>query len=59
LCRLKELIESARIISQITEKTPSGNPVPLKYFMVTVPAGESYARTEALRGELFLLRDIK
>lgn len=53
LCRLRELMESAKIISQIAEKTPSGNPIPQRYFMGTVPSGEAYARTEAPRGELF------
>ncbi len=53
LVRLKELQESARIIQQIAEKIPSGNPVPQRYFMGTVREGEAYARTEAPRGELF------
>lgn len=51
--RLEELLTSIQIISQLAEKLPSGNPVPARYFMGTVPEGEAYARTEAPRGELF------
>lgn len=51
--RLEELLTSIDIISQLVEKIPSGNPVPQRYFMGTVPGGEAYARTEAPRGELF------
>ncbi|UNQ73097.1 hydrogenase large subunit [Infirmifilum sp. NZ] len=53
LVRLKELEESAGLVGQIVAKMPSGNPVPQRYFMGTVPEGEAYARTEAPRGELF------
>lgn len=51
--RMFEILESSRIIQQIVEKMPSGNPVPKREFMGTVPKGEAYARTEAPRGELF------
>lgn len=51
--RLEELLASIQIISQLAEKLPSGNPVPARYFMGTVPEGEAYARTEPPRGELF------
>ncbi|AFK51316.1 Membrane-bound hydrogenase, subunit NuoCD [Thermogladius calderae 1633] len=53
LLRLGEIKESARIIRQIAEKIPSGNPVPPKPFLGVVKEGEAYARTEAPRGELF------
>lgn len=51
--RLEELLASIDIIEELIEKIPSGNPVPPRYFMGTVPEGEAYARTEAPRGELF------
>ncbi|ABL78470.1 NADH-quinone oxidoreductase subunit D [Thermofilum pendens] len=51
--RVKEVVESASIIQQLVEKMPSGNPVPPKPFMGTVPEGEAYSRIEAPRGELF------
>lgn len=51
--RMLEILESARIIQQIIETMPSGNPIPKREFMGTVPKGEAYARTEAPRGELF------
>ncbi|MEM4852746.1 MAG: NADH-quinone oxidoreductase subunit C [Thermofilum sp.] len=50
--RLEELLSSVDIIAQLVEKIPSGNPVPPRHFMGTVPEGEAYARTEAPRGEL-------
>ena len=51
--RVKEVLESINIIHQLIEKMPSGNPVPSRYFMGTVPEGEAYGRIEAPRGELF------
>lgn len=51
--RLEELIYSVDIIVQLVNSIPSGNPVPPRHFMGTVPEGEAYARTEAPRGELF------
>jgi len=51
--RVKETFESIRIIEQIVEKIPSGNPVPQTFFMGTSKEGEAFARTEPPRGELY------
>lgn len=48
--RLKEVLESFRIIRQICEKIPGG---PLKYPMKKIPIAQACARTEAPRGEVF------
>jgi Ni,Fe-hydrogenase III large subunit len=49
--RLKEMIESCRIIEQAADNLPSG-PINGPDF-VEVPPGEAVARSEAPRGELF------
>lgn len=51
--RVKETFESIRIIQQLVEKIPSGNPVPQAFFMGTSKEGEAFARTEPPRGELY------
>ncbi|MGC8910248.1 MAG: NADH-quinone oxidoreductase subunit C [Fervidicoccaceae archaeon] len=51
--RVRETFESIRIIQQIVEKIPSGNPVPSMFFMGTSKEGEAFARTEPPRGELY------
>jgi len=51
--RVKETFESIRIIQQLVEKMPGGNPVPSAFFMGTSKDGEAMARTEPPRGELF------
>ena len=49
LVRLKEIIQSARIVKQLLKKMPSG-PVG-KQGPLTIPQAEVYARVEAPRGE--------
>jgi len=51
--RVKETFESIRIIQQLVERMPGGNPVPSAFFMGTSKDGEAMARTEPPRGELF------
>jgi len=51
--RAREVFESIRIIQQVVEKMPSGNPVPAAFFMGVSKEGEAVGRTEAPRGELF------
>jgi len=51
LLRLREAVESVRIIEQCLDRIPEG-PIAAGG-MVEVPAGESVARSEAPRGEVF------
>lgn len=50
LVRLREIFESIRILRQCVAKLPSGA---LSVIMPIIPAGQSIARSEAPRGELF------
>lgn len=50
LVRLREVLESAKIIHQIREKLPKGK---LSAVLPHIGEGEAVARTEAPRGELF------
>ncbi|WP_440059418.1 hydrogenase large subunit [Thermogladius sp. 4427co] len=52
IVRLEEVFESIRIVEQVFEKIPSGNPVPQAFFLGNVKEGESIGRVEAPRGEL-------
>jgi NADH-quinone oxidoreductase subunit D len=54
LVRRQEVRQSIRIIRQVIEKIPSGdyyNPIPNPQKW-TLPKGDAYARTEAVRGEV-------